>query len=112
VAEERDVTALTSPALHPAKAPIARLFLRALVIVWVIAAGGVAYFVARVGGRGDEEDDRVRLRGEVLARVLARLGATFVKFGQILATRPDIIPEPITKELARLQDGVPPAPSL
>ena len=41
---------------------------------------------------------------------LERLGATFIKFGQILATRPDLLPEGITRALARLQDAVPAAP--
>ena len=63
----------------------------------------------RIAGRG-RGGARDRLRGEVLARALERLGATFVKLGQILATRPDLIPEPVATALARLQDAVPPAP--
>jgi ubiquinone biosynthesis protein len=104
------VTAASPSTRHAPSLHVARLFVRALVIAWVIALGFGAYIVERIGGRGDDDGDRERLRGEVLTRVLARLGATFVKFGQILATRPDIIPEGITRELARLQDGVPPAP--
>lgn len=46
----------------------------------------------------------------MLANALEKLGATFVKFGQILATRPDILPEGVTVALARLQDAVPAAP--
>jgi len=38
------------------------------------------------------------------------LGPVFVKFGQALSTRPDIIPAPIAGELAKLQDRVPPHP--
>ena len=41
--------------------------------------------------------------------MLETLGATFVKVGQSLATRPDLLPEGITTALARLQDGVPAA---
>ena len=39
------------------------------------------------------------------------LGPIFVKFGQILSTRRDLLPEDISEELAKLQDDVPPFPS-
>jgi ubiquinone biosynthesis protein len=39
------------------------------------------------------------------------LGPTFIKFAQIIASRPDVFPEAITRELTRLQDKVPPFPS-
>lgn len=85
------------------------LFFRATYIAWVFTVAFVTYLALRVAGRG-RGDARDALRGRVLARALERLGATFVKFGQILATRPDLIPEPVTAALARLQDAVPPAP--
>jgi len=53
--------------------------------------------------------ERDRLRGEILASTLERLGATFVKFGQILGSRPDLLPPGIIDELSRLHDAVPPA---
>jgi len=47
-------------------------------------------------------------RGERLRLALEALGPIFIKFGQILSTRPDLVPEDIVKELKRLQDDVPP----
>src|SRR3989338_5907843 len=50
-------------------------------------------------------------RGERLREALERLGPIFVKFGQVLSTRRDLLPPDIADELARLQDRVPPFPS-
>lgn len=47
-------------------------------------------------------------RGERLRLALEALGPIFVKFGQILSTRPDLIPDDIVNELVKLQDDVPP----
>ena len=50
-------------------------------------------------------------RGQRLREALERLGPIFVKFGQVLSTRRDLMPVDIADELARLQDRVPPFPS-
>ena len=47
-------------------------------------------------------------RGVRLRRALERLGPLFVKFGQVLSTRRDLIPADLAEELAKLQDRVPP----
>ena len=47
-------------------------------------------------------------RGERLREALERLGPVFVKFGQVLSTRRDLLPPDIADELAFLQDRVPP----
>ncbi len=49
-----------------------------------------------------------RPRGERIRRALEDLGPIFVKFGQMLSTRPDLLPPDIARELALLQDQVPP----
>ncbi len=49
-------------------------------------------------------------RGERLRRALEELGPVFIKFGQMLSTRRDLLPEDIADELARLQDDVPAFP--
>jgi ubiquinone biosynthesis protein len=49
-------------------------------------------------------------RGQHLREMLDELGPTFVKFGQLLSTRPDIVPPDIIAELRALQDDVKPFP--
>jgi ubiquinone biosynthesis protein len=50
------------------------------------------------------------LRGQHMRELLDELGPTFVKFGQLLSTRPDVVPEDIIVELRALQDNVRPFP--
>ena len=49
-------------------------------------------------------------RGQHLREMLDELGPTFVKFGQLLSTRPDVVPPDIIVELRKLQDEVSPFP--
>jgi ubiquinone biosynthesis protein len=55
--------------------------------------------------RQDPQPYPVRIR-----RALEDLGPIFVKFGQILSTRRDLLPDDLADELAKLQDRVPPFP--
>ena len=68
----------------------------------------VAYSLLRIVrfGRPPRDDRGVRLR-----LALESLGPIFVKFGQVLSTRRDLIPPDLALELAKLQDRVPPFPS-
>jgi ubiquinone biosynthesis protein len=50
-------------------------------------------------------------RGVRLRQGLVRLGPIFVKFGQVLSTRRDLLPDDFADELAQLQDQVPPFPA-
>ena len=68
---------------------------------------GFGYLVERrrapdANGDGD--------RGRRLREMLDELGPTFVKFGQLLSTRPDVVPPDIIVELQKLQDDVTPFP--
>lgn len=49
-------------------------------------------------------------RGARLREALEELGPVFIKFGQVVSTRPDLLPEDIFEELVKLQDRVPPFP--
>lgn len=52
-----------------------------------------------------------RCRAERLRLFFEMLGPIFIKFGQLLSTRPDLLPSDISLELRKLQDNVPPYPS-
>ncbi len=55
-----------------------------------------------------EADGQPSQRGQHLREMLDELGPTFVKFGQLLSTRPDVLPPDIIAELRGLQDDVRP----
>src|SRR2546421_2360432 len=55
-------------------------------------------------------EDGTSARGQHLRELLDELGPTFVKFGQLLSTRPDVVPPDIISELRGLQDDVRPFP--
>jgi ubiquinone biosynthesis protein len=57
------------------------------------------------------DDDDHGTRGERLRKMLDELGPTFVKFGQLLSTRPDVVPPDIVRELRTLQDAATPVPA-
>jgi ubiquinone biosynthesis protein len=86
-------------------------------IAQVAARHGFGYFLRRnrlgdliPGGNGADGEMRVSDRGRRLREMLDELGPTFVKFGQLLSTRPDVIPPDIVVELRGLQDDVKPFP--
>jgi len=77
---------------------VARINLARFVPVWMLRrrrmAPAAAEEVASVGRR--------------LAMVCAELGPTFIKLGQMMSTRPDIVPPEVLEQLRTLQDDVPP----
>ena len=96
-----------------------RLF-RGVFIVWVMLRYGLDELVltsfqkpwlraiARIVSLGR---DLKAPRGQRIREALERLGPIFVKLGQVLSTRRDLMPVDIADELALLQDRVPPFPS-
>ncbi len=84
-------------------------------IVAVLTRHGFGEVMQRIGlgalGPKNEDGGSARLsRGERIRHVLTDLGPSAVKLGQIVSTRPDLIPEDIIVELKKLQDNVPPVP--
>jgi len=63
-----------------------------------------------VDGHRHGDETAGTTRGRHLRELLDELGPTFVKFGQLLSTRPDIVPPDIIAELRGLQDDVRPFP--
>jgi ubiquinone biosynthesis protein len=59
---------------------------------------------------GAVRDEELSQTGEALATDLERLGPTFIKLGQVLSVRPDLLPQEYADKLARLQDDVAPSP--
>ena len=56
----------------------------------------------------DKRKNNSSAPGKQLCNALQEMGTTFIKLGQFLATRPDIIGEDISKDLEKLQDKLPP----
>lgn len=76
---------------------------------------GFGYFLERhrlfaVLPRRKKQPPPPTQRGRHVREMLDELGPTFVKFGQLLSTRPDIVPVDILHELVKLQDRVSPFP--
>ena len=55
-----------------------------------------------------EQTNLIKDEGERLSNTLESMGTTFIKLGQFLATRPDIIGDELSKKLENLQDKLPP----
>ncbi|MBX3688681.1 MAG: ubiquinone biosynthesis regulatory protein kinase UbiB [Dokdonella sp.] len=70
-----------------------------------------AFALLRVLGAGAPAAQRTLSRGERLVQALTELGPIFVKFGQILSTRRDLLPDDVASALTQLQDRVAPFPS-
>lgn len=89
-----------------------RLWLERLLLVSLDRFIRILRFVVFRGAEGSERKEaRLNHQAVWLRRSLIQLGPTFIKIGQALGTRADLLPLPYIKELATLQDQVPAFPT-
>ncbi len=79
---------------------------RAAKIASVVAKHGIAELFGR--RKGDTDGSETRETARRLRQAFEELGPTFCKLGQVLSTRPDLVPPEYIDELAALRDHVPP----
>jgi predicted unusual protein kinase regulating ubiquinone biosynthesis (AarF/ABC1/UbiB family) len=78
---------------------------RAIIIVWLFAGFLIGILLDR--SVGNTEVNKYQ-RAEQLREILTQLGPTFIKVGQSLSTRPDLVRQDYLDELIKLQDQLPP----
>src|SRR5262245_28273518 len=84
-------------------------------LVVVIAGCGIVYAIARLGiflfvwGKR-RPGALATLRGWTLRQAMTALGATFIKLGQVMSSRPDLFEPELIAQLRALQDKIPPFP--
>jgi ubiquinone biosynthesis protein len=81
---------------------------RALTVGRVARRGGIRQVLAEIGVRGSRE--ATRENAQKFRSALEELGTTYIKLGQLLSSRPDLLPDVYIEELTHLQDQVPPVP--
>ena len=82
-------------------------------ITEILARHGLGFLVGAAGLQrllGHEQRAEPYTNPEHLRLALEQLGPVFVKLGQVLSTRADLLPEPYRQQLSLLQDSTPPVP--
>lgn len=116
-AERREVMSRSFPLFLPAQ-----LFLRYQKLLWAVSRYGIGGSITSLGiefgkrgmlwkapakGNGSSYDE---VFGKNLALTFEKMGPTFIKLGQVLASRPDIVGDKVADELQVLCSGVTPIP--
>lgn len=88
-----------------------RFLVMGFLLTWFVASYALGRLALLAMRDGQERRKAVAaLRGRILRRAMTRLGATFVKLGQVLSTRPDLLEPETIAELRKLQDRLPAFP--
>ncbi len=82
-----------------------KIVLRFLEIVWTFLGYGLGLLWDRQTGRQRQNEPK---RAAQLRQTLTDLGPAYIKIGQALSTRPDLIPPTYMEEMVKLQDQIPP----
>ncbi|MEA5463065.1 ABC1 kinase family protein [Leptothoe sp. PORK10 BA2] len=85
-----------------------QIFLRLVELVWTFLGFGLGLLWDRQTGRQAKNEVK---RAVQLRQVLTKLGPAYIKIGQALSTRPDLVPPAFMAELIKLQDQIPPFPN-
>ncbi|HMZ82456.1 MAG TPA: AarF/UbiB family protein, partial [Acidobacteriota bacterium] len=106
------------PAVQPKVEAPSRLEygLRLLYVIWVLAGFGLYLYCdlrgwLRKRDQNENTEQRMRRQAARLRERLIKLGPTFIKIGQALGTRADLLPVAYVDELAKLQNRVPAFPN-
>ncbi len=83
------------------------IFLTAVLAIEIVRYGWAWFWVLFLP-KEKRQSERLRAKGQAIARFCSNTGPTFTKIGQILSSRPDILEPEIIEELEMLQDSVPP----
>ncbi|MEM6251440.1 MAG: AarF/ABC1/UbiB kinase family protein [Cyanobacteria bacterium P01_D01_bin.156] len=87
--------------------PLQILF-RLVELVWTFLGFGLGVLWDRQTGNQAQNESK---RAVQLREVLTKLGPAYIKIGQALSTRPDLVPPAYMEELVKLQDQIPPFPN-
>jgi ubiquinone biosynthesis protein len=101
---------ILSPKHHPRLAAIVGLFTNYGLRDFAKRQGLLALEGAGLKGGDGEAAGDVAAKAKAFRKRLVELGPAFIKLGQVLSTRPDLLPKPYIDELEHLQDDVPPMP--
>jgi predicted unusual protein kinase regulating ubiquinone biosynthesis (AarF/ABC1/UbiB family) len=96
------------PSKKPSFLEMAKVTIKLIPIIWALRKDRKSWINDNSQGLNNNYDE-FREHARRALRVFIELGPSYVKMGQWLSTRADMLPAPYLEELARLQDDVPPA---